>query len=240
MCRKTDARGITATYTYDGLNRVTLVTYSDSTPQVAYAYGTSSTANNNGRLVSVTVGTGSPAVAAESYTYDPLGRITVASESVGSAQYNVGYGYNPDNTLATITYPSGRTISYSYSAAGRALSAVDATNGINYATAATYAPTGALAGATFGASSSFAGITVTNQYNKRLQPAMLSASAASQTVLSLSYDFHLGTADNGNVYGITNNLDGVRPNGPNGSVQFTYDALNRVTSASTLGPQPSE
>ena len=78
-------------------NGVARFSYSDTTPQVAYGYGTSSASNNNGLLTSVTVGTGSPAVAAESYTYDPLGRITVASESVGGTAYPVNYTYNPDN-----------------------------------------------------------------------------------------------------------------------------------------------
>ena len=51
---------------------------------------------------------------------------------------------------------------------------------------------------------------MTNSYNNRLQPTILSAAAPSQTVLSLSYDFHLGTADNGNVYAIQNNRDATR------------------------------
>ncbi|HXZ29368.1 MAG TPA: hypothetical protein VEG08_15340 [Terriglobales bacterium] len=79
-----------------------------------------------------------------------------------------------------------------------------------------------------GVTRSFAGITTTNQYNKRLQPSLLSAAttgSGSQTVLSLTYDFHLGGNDNGNVYAILNNRDAAR------SAGYSYDALNRVAAA---------
>ncbi len=43
---KADARGITSTMAYDGLNRVTSKTYSDGTPSVAYTYDTNETIPN--------------------------------------------------------------------------------------------------------------------------------------------------------------------------------------------------
>jgi len=46
----------------------------------------------------VTVASGSPA---ESYTYDQLGRITQAQESVDGTPYAVNYTYNSDNSLAS-------------------------------------------------------------------------------------------------------------------------------------------
>lgn len=84
-----------------------------------------------------------------------------------------------------------------------------------------------------GYTASFAGITTTNSYNNRLQPGTLSASAPSQPVFNMSYDFHLGTADNGNVWQIVNNRDTTR------TVNYDYDQLNRIKSAvtaSTSGP----
>jgi len=83
---------------------------------------------------------------------------------------------------------------------------------------------------TYGASGSFAGIVTANSYNQRLQPNTLSAAttgSGSQTVLSLSYDFHLGVNDNGNVYAILNNRDATR------SASYSYDPLNRVATAET-------
>jgi YD repeat-containing protein len=101
--------------------------------------------------------------------------------------------------------------------------------GINYATGATYGPDGALTGFVSGYSSSFAGITNAFAYNKRLQPLAMSATAPSQTVYSIGYDFHYSAGNNGNVFGITNYKDANR------NQTFTYDALNRLTSAQNAG-----
>src|SRR5437867_1675456 len=57
----------------------------------------------------------------------------------------------------------------------------------------------------------------------------MSATAPSQSVFSIGYDFHFGAGDNGNVFGITNNRDRTRDQ------TFTYDALNRLTSAQNAG-----
>jgi RHS repeat-associated protein len=85
----------------------------------------------------------------------------------------------------------------------------------------------------YGVTGSFAGITEQNAYNKRLQPITLSAGAPSQTVFSISYDFHLGS-DNGNVFQIVNNLDNNR------TQNFLYDPLNRIQQAYTSGPNWGE
>jgi RHS repeat-associated protein len=74
-------------------------------------------------------------------------------------------------------------------------------------------------------------LTITNtfSYNKRLQPINMSASAPSQTVFSIGYDFHFGNGNNGNVHNIYNYRDRNRDQ------SFTYDAWNRVISAWNAG-----
>src|SRR5207244_12413482 len=42
VCRRTDARSITTTYSYDAMNRLTSRTYSDSTPTANFYYDESS------------------------------------------------------------------------------------------------------------------------------------------------------------------------------------------------------
>src|SRR5204863_6670259 len=64
---------------------------------------------------------------------------------------------------------------------------------------------------------------------KRWQPVNMSASAPGQTVFSIGYDFHLRNINNGNVWGSTNYKDSSR------NQSFTYDALNRLTSAQNAG-----
>ena len=91
-----------------------------------------------------------------------------------------------------------------------------------------YAPQGALASAKIGVSSGFTGgLVLTNTYNNRLQSLEFKASSTGGNAMDLSYNFNLGAGDNGNVMGITNNIDNQR------SQTFTYDQLNRITSAQT-------
>jgi hypothetical protein len=99
-----------------------------------------------------------------------------------------------------------------------------------------YAPNGALATALVGwQNSGYAGTSVSNTYNNRLQPVTTSVSTASNSaIMNLVYNFHSGSGDNGNVFGVTNNRDNNR------SQAFGYDSLNRLTTASTTGPNWGE
>ena len=119
-------------------------------------------------------------------------------------------------------------VTYAPDSAGRTTSAIDSGNGINYVTAATYGPDGQMTGFVSGSA-----ITSAFSYNKRLQPVNMSASAPSQTVFSIGYDFHVGNgttgADNGNVWSIYNYRDRTRDQ------SFNYDTLNRLISAQNAG-----
>jgi RHS repeat-associated protein len=227
--------GSTATqsvsYCYDELHRVTGKAYGAlacplAAPVVSYVYD--SGANAKGKLTSLADQAGTA-----SYGYDILGRMTGESRTIAGISKSLSYTYNLDGSMKSLTYPSGATVTYTPDSAGRILSAVDSGNSINYATGATYGPDGAMTGFVSGNSSTFAGITNTYTYNKRLQPVNMSASAPSQTVFSIGYDFHIGNgvsgADNGNVWGITNYKDNSR------NQSFTYDQLNRLTSAQNAG-----
>jgi RHS repeat-associated protein len=240
-------------YCYDALHRLTKKYYrtagtrdcNASSPPVTYAYDQPSAygltiANGVGRRTSMADQSGQTA-----WSLDPVGRSVIEQRTVNGTvaiTKSTSYFYNLDGSLAGLTYPSGRTVTYTYTAAARLLSAVDVVNGVNYVSAATYSPWGVLTSDKYGVSGTFSGIVIANDYNKRLQPITLAASTPgppSQTVISYTYDFHLnGPDNNGNVYGITNGLDGIRPNRPNGSEVFTYDSLNRITSSHTPGATP--
>jgi hypothetical protein len=143
-----------------------------------------------------------------------------------------------------------KSLRYTYNGAAEAIKLIDSTDNINFALNGTYAPPGELTGATLGSASGFNGFTISNAYNDRLQPILLSATSPTATVLSECFDFHLGVAitspspcsfsrstagDNGNVYQIVNNRSSIR------SESFNYDALNRVANAQqTTGTQWGE
>ncbi len=222
-CRRTDARGITTTYTYDAMNRITGKSYSNSNPTAtAYTYdqtgclGLSVSCYNKGRRTTMTDASGST-----EWAYDSMGRVLMEQRTIGSVTKNIAYTYNLDGSASTITYPSGRTITYTVSAAQQPLSAVDTTNNVNYVLNATYAPQGAVAGALLGESGSFGGITYAATYTNRLLPYTATATSSAANALNLAFAYYA----NGNVETITNNLNTVR------TESFTYDNLNRVATA---------
>ena len=240
----------TTSYSYDQLDRLTAKTYSGgaSTPSVQYGYDTTTLtctppvptmnppdANSYGSRTSMCDGSGATA-----WSHDALGRILRAKRTnVGSSNSSqvFAYTYNYDGSLATLQYPSGRTITHTPNQAGLPKSAFDGANGINYVTGATYGPQGAL---TYYQNYSL--INAAFSYNTRLQPLQIFYGTNSVPNLTGStcpsnpgnelhrvYHFGLGSNDNGDVLSIDNCLD------TNRTVTYVYDSLNRVESATTKG-----
>ena len=92
---------------------------------------------------------------------------------------------------------------------------------------------------TLGPATGFAGVNLSNTFSDRLQPNEVKASSTAGTAFDLIYCFNAwntGTnacstttgSNNGNVNGITNNLDGNR------SQFFSYDQLNRILTGQTV------
>ena len=242
LATKLDARGFTTTMAYDALNRLTQKSYNDGqTATVQYGYdGTAlsgcttvppaqTDGNAKGRRTAMCDASG-----ATSWSHDSMGRTLIEKRTMlgfSAITNTIKYTYNLDGSMATLTYPkSGKVITYTPGGAGRMLAAQDTASGINYVQNAHYAPFGGLTSMTQDATP----ITTTNTYNSRLQPSTLSAATGTATILSLSYNFHLGAGDNGNVFQIVNNRDGNR------TQNFTYDGLNRIQQASSAGPNWGE
>jgi len=131
-----------------------------------------------------------------------------------------------------------------YDNANRPSTAIDGSNGITYATGfktspggtcltnvTCYTPQGSVYAVSIGQSSSFTGgLNITDSYNNRLQPNEFKASSTGGNAIDISYSFLDPLQSNknaGHVFSITNNLDTTR------SQSFTYDQLNRITSALT-------
>ena len=172
-----------------------------------------------------------------SYTYDQIGRLSTETRTLigaNGALFSKGlsYDYNLDGSLYQLHYPSGAAIKYTPDSAGRPLEAIDSGFGINYVKTAVYEADGAVTSFVNG-SGGAQPITNTFAYNKRLQPLAISAATSSQTLFSIGYDFHLGNgtsgSDNGNVWSVINYKDATR------TQTFSYDPLNRLTSAQNSG-----
>ena len=113
-------------YGYDPLNRLTVINYSDTTPDVTFDY------DENSNRTHLTDGSGT-----ETYTYDPLNRLkTITRGAANAITYTydklnlVGRSY-PGSTVMTYLYDddqrlsratvSGRDTNYTYDAGGNVL-----------------------------------------------------------------------------------------------------------------------
>jgi RHS repeat-associated protein len=221
VCRRTDARGIITTYTYDALNRLTGISYSNGDPTaIAYTYdqtaclGLSVSCYNIGRRTTMSDASGTT-----TWAYDAMGRVLREHRTISSVTKDTTYTYNLDGSLASLTYPSGRLVTYAPSAVGRPVSATDTTHSVTYVNSAHYAPQGALSSAQFGA----APINYSVSFDSRLRPSQIYAHASADLFkLDLSY------FANSSVQTITNDLT------PGRTLNLTYDNLNRLASAQTV------
>ncbi len=235
---------VITTFTYDALNRLTQKSFSDATPTIKYGYDGVAPAGCT--LPSLTINNGigkrtgmCDAAGAEAWSYDinvSTGWRITDGRTTNNVTLTTVVQNNFDGSLNSVTYPSGHVVSYGYNAAARYTSATDTTSNITYAASANYWPSGLLGAISNG------GLSATYIYNSRLQPCWIysttstalpwnttacTSTATTGNILDLKYNFNLGSADNGNVVGITNNRDTAR------SQTFSYDRLNRLSIAQT-------
>ncbi|MFA0813730.1 RHS repeat-associated core domain-containing protein [Microbulbifer epialgicus] len=116
LTSSTDARGIVSNFTYDALNRLISINYPGSTSENAtFTYDSTDGGNKGaGRLTGYSNDAGTTAL-----TYDALGRITQQEDKIAGLDFTIGYRYDSEGRVTSITYPSGRIVSYSYDALGR-------------------------------------------------------------------------------------------------------------------------
>ena len=230
LTQRTDTRGVITTYGYDSLNRLYTVTYNVGSTGVAspgnvtYTYGTNSTQNNNGRLITITDGVGP-----ENYSYSTLGQVSQVQKTIGTITYSTQYAYNLGGGLTSITYPSGRIVQQSFDAIGR-LCAVGASGstcstGTTYATGFNYNTAFQVTALNYGN-----GVSAAFGFSQdRLQLTSLAYSKGASTLFSLNYSYGATGSNNGQIASITDNVDGGR------TATYTFDGLNRLTNATTTG-----
>jgi hypothetical protein len=234
QANQTGSATTTTTYCYDQVHRLTGKAYTAlscplTSPPVSFLYDQTSyngltITNGIGRRTGMSDGSGTTA-----WSFDPMGRPAAERRTLNTnVTKSFTFSYYKDGQMQQTVWPTNHQVTYTPNAAGRAISAVG--TAYNYVTGATYAPQGAISSEVVGFTGSFNGITVANTYNSRLQPSIITASKPNGSLVqSLTYDFHVGTADNGNVFRITNGKDANR------TQNFTYDNLNRITAAATQG-----
>ncbi len=213
LITQTDMLNQKVWFKYDALNRLLEKRVGGSTGTLLASYGYDTGTNGKGRRTVMTDTTGSA-----SWAYDARGRVLTDTKVIsGTGTFNTYFQYDAMDRVITMTYPTGEVVTQTYNiAAPRSVTQVrSATHNVAYASGLTYNPPGQLTQMRLGNN-----LLITNTYDllsfrlKRLQAGSL---------LDLSYRYDAV----GNVQAITDTTNSSQ-------VQtFTYDALDRLTSAST-------
>jgi RHS repeat-associated protein len=153
------------------------------------------------------------------------GNLSREEKTVNSILYTTQYTYNNNNILASITYPTGRTITYTPDQIGR-VSQVNTTlngNPKTLASTITYLPYGGITGLTYGNS-----LSLTQGYDNQYRIS----SIITGSILNLAFGYDA----NGNITSITN------PDPPGGQVLespgvYTYQTgTNKLTHIEAIPP----
>ncbi|GAB2574754.1 RHS repeat protein [Dyella jejuensis] len=212
---RTDAKGITATYGYDALNRLTSTSYPDSTQNITYTYdeansitGCASSAPL-GRLTRIL-----ETAVTTVYCYDPQGEVIQKQQITAAGTDTTTYSYTAAGRLSSIAYPSGTRVSYTRDGDGRIQAiAVTPPNGTasTVVSNVTYQPFGPVASYTLGN-----GQTVTRTYDANYRLTDLTSPA---------FTLHVARDAMGDITAI-GNAPGASP----ATETYAYDPLYRLLS----------
>jgi RHS repeat-associated protein len=215
LSTQTDARGCITTLAYDNLNRLTGKTYGGTncpaTTAVNFAYDED---NQLGYRTSMSYGTDNT-----SWAYDERGRVTSETKVILGQPFTTGWTYNSADLPVTMTYPDDEEVTSTY-LPQMALDTLTGDGG--YITDSQYDSAGRLRSQSFGN-----GVTQAHTYNNwNTQGGRLQEITAG-TLQDLSYSYDAV----GNILSIVDDKDGPQ------TQAFTYDTLDRLTSAEATGGQ---
>lgn len=207
--KRTSYSGVISSYTYDNLNRPTLVTY---------------------RMDANDPGT-NQAATGTSYTYDALSRLHTAVNETGTVTIN----YDNRNRVSSVTDVTGQTINYSYDAAGnRTGMNLGQTLSASYVYDAVNRPTQLTdnAGSVFGFNYDAMG-----KLTSRTMPNNITSNYEYDGMNRLTRLRHTGNTgnldDSQYQYNTANDITQISE--PSVTHGYAYDAVDRLTSATQTG-----
>src|ERR1700722_3040089 len=169
-------------------------------------------------------------VGSENYSYDVLGRLTQLQKIISSTPYTTSYQYNLAGEITQTTYPSGRIVQQAVDAIGRLCAIAQTASSCTSTTnpfATNYGYNAAFQLTAFNYAN---GVAASFVYSPdRLLLTSLSYVKGTTTLYGLNYSYGSVGSNNGQIAGITDNVDNGR------SLTYTYDALARLTAAVTTG-----
>lgn len=204
---KTDSNNVTTSYSYDALNRLTNISYLDTSLNVTFEYDNG--INAKGHLVKISDGSGST-----QYSYDSKGQVTQKISVISGKAFITKYDYDADGNLEKIVLPSTKEIRLTYSG-GKASSVSSVINGVTKTllSDAKYVPFG-------GARSFTLGNGKSTSYTYDLSGAVSSINVDQVYQTNITYD------QDKNITQL------VGQNPQQGTQTFTYDKQSRLMDAS--------
>ena len=213
----TDARGASATYTYNNHRRLlTLIEYTapsgiTSTTNAEFTY------DGAGNRTSMT-----DALGTKTYQYDQLSRLTSESRNFnGLGPFSLSYQYNVAGELTKVTDATNTSINYTFDSAGRTASVTGSDNlfaGVsNYVSNVQYRAWGGLKSMTDGT-----GHVSSLSYNRKLLATQFDISG---NVVHQNFDYF----DDGRLSFVHNTTD------QNFDRSYSYDHVGRLTENKTGG-----
>jgi len=223
LTTQTDANSQTITMVYDAINRLTNKNYPTGSgmTNIVYTYDSTTGGNNGkGQRTGMTDASGTT-----TDIFDTRGRLTQETKTINSTNYPTGYTYDGLNRVATVTYPTGETVTNSYNGAGQP-SAVSGSVVGNLVTGTTYNQLGDISEidlnngvkSTYGYYGTGGTYDTTGGYYGQLWE--IKSSTQSTTLQDIQYTWDA----NGNQTQQQNVVAGQTEN-------FSYDSLNRLTAA---------
>ena len=193
LIQRADAKGTIVNYTYDALNRLAAIQFpADPNQNVTFTYDSPSVTYGIGRLTGRVDPSGT-----YSFHSDAHGNLTREEKTINNILYTTQFGYDKNNILSTITYPSGRTVTYIPDGAGRIFEVRTVLSGQpkTLATSISYLPFGWITGLTYGNS-----LTLTQGYDNQYR--------VSSILRGSIFNLTFGYDPNGNIISI---VDAINP-----------------------------
>ncbi len=211
---QTDAKGQAVTFQYDLLSRLTHRVEPDMVCNWTY----DTAAHGIGQLATVTISSGPSSGYQRSYSYDGLSRPSQVTLTVNGTSYTGTTAYDGNGRVSGLTYPSGFAVAYAYTALGYQSQLSNAATGQVYWTANARDASLNLTQQTAGNG------VITNQsfdpLTNRLTAIASAPAGSTGTVTNFSYGYDVL----GNLLSRSDANDSL-------TESFTYDALNRVLTA---------
>ncbi len=206
-------------YSYDAVNQLKVTSYGDNSPAITRSYwpdGKLKTVDSNG--------------SSWSYTYNALRDISTETLSYGGQSYGLSWGYDPNGSLSSLTYPGGRTaVSYVPNALG------EPSQVGGFASALTFHPNGTVNsyrlnnGVQHSMTPNLRGLPAVNQDTGVLNDAY--TYDANGNVASITDQQGGGAFNRSMVYDDLDRLKTVSAPGVWGTASYTYDAADNLRTA---------